>query len=150
MVKPLVGAGADGLYGPNTGTNMRFIKTEFRCEALGHLDHLSLNGPSENQSLHGYDRLSVWTLVLSTNRTNGHRLLNATDVMRTKCILQERLTLPPVVTAVILGYAEYWVRAAARRDEPLVVGQDTPASPYVKVRVVGFAGAGSRFPHMLA
>jgi hypothetical protein len=55
--------------------------------------------------------------------------------MRAKCLLQERLRLLPTVTAIILDYAEYWVRSVGWRNEPVVVDEKTVEQPYVQVRV---------------
>ena len=135
VVTLLVGVGADVLYSPNTRTNVRLqivttihdyaielqseASTEFRCD----WEAVTTGYQFGHQSCQR-------TVPLSAIECHGCRA----------CILQERLKLPPVVTAVILGYAGYRVKAATRRDEHLMGDQDAPESPYVKVRVQGWGG----------
>ena len=158
VVKLLVNAGAEIVDRVEFGSGMGSGKTavhyalELRSEAiieclLNHCDDL---GHLQNLSLHQirWAEKKPWFARLRRAIASGSgfeqqdspRFFTATDVLQTRCILQDRLKLPSAVTAVILDYAEYWVRRVGMRDELWVVDQGTPEHPYVQIIVPGWGG----------
>jgi hypothetical protein len=105
------------------------------CQVLGHLNNLTLDQIRWAEGKPYFARLESAVI-----KHQEFLFFTSTDVTRVRCILQGRLKLSPSVTAAILDHAEYWVRSIARRDEPLVIDQNTPERPYVQVRVPGWGG----------
>jgi Ankyrin repeats (3 copies)/Ankyrin repeats (many copies) len=158
-VKLLVETGAEVLHDTSSSSSSGFVKTAVhysielqdeaiteylleQCEDLGHLENINLEQIRWAEGKPWFARLRQ---VIGSEREGldggSARVLSAEDVMRAKCILQERLMLPSTVTANILDYAEYWVRSAGRRTELVVVDESTPEHPYVQVCVPGWGGA---------
>ena len=149
VVKLLTEAGAQILRDTSSSPNRGFVKTAIhyavelqsetiteylleRCGDMGHLENLTLEQICWAEGKPWYPRLRQ---AVCPQPRYANRFLTADDVMRAKCLLRERLMLPPTVTAIILDYAEYWVRSVSRRNEPVVVDQNTVEQPYVQVRV---------------
>jgi ankyrin repeat protein len=59
------------------------------------------------------------------------------DVIQTFYVLHRHLGFPRHVTAMTLDYAGYWARSTVRRDEFMVVDQNTPERPYISILVKG-------------
>ena len=113
------------------------------CSDLGHLNNLTVEQIYWAEGRPWFARLqqAIGSEGESLRQQGSPTFLTAADVMRARWILQNRLALPPALTALILDYAEYWVRQVERREELWVIDQHTPERPYVCVSVPGWGGS---------